>query len=751
MSNTRHDLDQSDWHFGPISGPVCGALGAVAVALLHPFVGFPVWLPVAVAAFSSGIAVLAGALRGTAYLTTAYRAACWLLAGGWTLWPMLAGWSWMPFGVLLVVGITVGVLAPILGPERERDPNAVGLMATLALAGGPSLKDEWAERITRQARIDGGAIVRDVDHWPNGTGYTLTGGFPPESGYQWTAIRDVAGNIAAAKELPVGCPVVAEIGTHQGGWRLHVATSIDGLLSDIPFPDDMSPRSIQDDFPIGQLLDTRPVTLNCFQSATVIIGERGGGKTVLLHNITGNVALTNDCILLLADLNGGGQAAPWVSAWANGQVDKCRIGAVALTDQQALDMAEALLRIAKDRKSRYQSLMIKHDTDVLPPGIVPEFLVIVDEGGEVYGAEATRIAQKAAEKFREVQRIGRAMLVNVVLTSQRGTSDYIPSQVKANARNKIALTVQNDSELAYLYDWHQGLKSVDLVTSGCAYIRTSVRDSPRQFKAFLLTPKTIQRIAMATADRTPEPDAPAVRLGGTWWAERWTNPVTAAWLAKLRGEDVDGPDDQDDDAQEASTADDPFGLGMPVDALIKDAKQRVSAAGQSQPQPMSSAARAATPAPADDLPEWAREELARLDAAPVATMDGPGAPVHDLLSPGEALARLVEAGAVEVDQQEADTLGNALAQQRAADVEQQAHDLVASLSDGQKFVLTFIAQRIGKETRTGDVIAAVEEAGYGVTRQTISEWLGTLKAAEVIHQPGGRQGRWAIGNGQAAA
>lgn len=729
-----------DFDFGPISGPLCGSLAALALALAQPFVGFPAALPLIVCAVAALVTGVVGWFRATAYPTIVYRAACWLVAGGWTLWPILGGWSWWNLGALATAALIAGMLASTLAPERQRDPAAAGMSLSITGATARTIEGEWSERVTRIARIEGegGAQVRHVEHWPNRTGYTLLGDFPAESGYRWTVVRDVAENLAAAKRLPVGCPVVAEVGQHQGGWRLHVATSTEGLTADLPFPlDDLSPTSVKDDFQIGQLLDTRPVKLNTYQAATIVVGERGGGKTVLLHNIAGNVARTRDCVIMMADLNGGGLPAPWVWPWANGKAPRSRVSAVAINDKQALAMAEALDRIVRDRKSRYQHLLIQHNTDVLPPDVgVPEILVIVDEGGEVYGDEATPAARKAATLFRKVQRIGRAMLVNIVLSAQRGTSDYVPTQVKANARNRIAVTVQNDAELAYVFDWDKGLRAADLVTAGCFYVRTSVGESPRQAKGFLLLPQDIAHIATVTADRTPELDAPAVRLGGDWLANVWTNPTTAAWLASLAGKGVDDPGevvDQDDDDDAPAGGADPFGLPAGVADDVAEIKARLRGVGKpahttTEPRP----APAPTPAPpADphaDLPPLPADASAWLDSLDVAEPQRPTRPAAG----GQAEAPRVVYTVGDDDD----------------DLAAWWVEVGSQLGEGPRQVLAYIARRDPDDVKTAEVVAAMDGQGISVTRQTVSDWLGKLRGAGLIRSP--RQGYWRLGNDQAA-
>jgi hypothetical protein len=196
-------------------------------------------------------------------------------------------------------------------------------------------------------------------------------------------------------------------------------------------------------------------------------------------------------------------------------------------------------------------MLIVHNTDVLPPGNgfdrchecndvhPPAIVVFVDEGGEVTGEETSKEAIQAAAALRELQRIGRAMLVNVVISVQRGTSDMVPSQMKKATALAICTRVKDDSELSYVFDWGRGLKSEDLRFPWQAYIQRG-SESVLMFKSFLLLPKQITEIALATWELRPVMVADEVAIGGEAYSKRWTRPDIQEFMEGLRGGDGEG-------------------------------------------------------------------------------------------------------------------------------------------------------------------------------------------------------------------
>ena len=190
--------------------------------------------------------------------------------------------------------------------------------------------------------------------------------------------------------------------------------------------------------------------------------------------------------------------APWTAPYANGTIKTPVIDWVAVSPDEAIRMFTVGLEIAKDRKARYQYLLNEHNVDVLPASAdVPAIEIIVDEGAEMFGEDATEEAVRAATMAGELQRIGRAMLVNVTLSSMRGTRDCVPPAVRKLTDVKIVMRCDGDDEIAYVFDWGNGIRNEDLTAQGAGFFRY-MAGMPENFKGWRLLPKGIAEIAVRT-------------------------------------------------------------------------------------------------------------------------------------------------------------------------------------------------------------------------------------------------------------
>jgi DNA segregation ATPase FtsK/SpoIIIE and related proteins len=417
--------------------------------------------------------------------------------------------------------------------------------------------------------------------------------------------------------------------------------------------------------------DQSPALIEVYQASGVIAGMRGAGKTVLLQVITAMLARCTDCIIVHIDLNGGGMAGPWLTPYAMGRVGVPTVDWVARDAREALLVAQVLTAIAMDRKARYQRLRIEHNVDVLPVSKdIPEIVVIVDEGGEVYGEGASREAQQAARALRQLQAIGRAECVNVLLSTQRATATYIPSDVLVATALKVCGRVTKDSELAYLFDWQKGLRCADLTGAGNGFISRD-QAPPRKFRWFHLLPAQIGDIAVATAPLRPTLDAAAGAVGGQVYAQRWER--AKPWLDKLAGvasDEVATP-------PVAYVAPEPvMGAGEAGDLtaqVLASLRGDTAAATTGQRTP---------PAKEPELPEEWRTTAAQL-AAIRTTEDPP----------------------------------------EAAD---------ASDTTGRDFVLGLIREAGADGVRTGAIFTAASNAGLTVRRATVNRWCNELRTAKLI-------------------
>lgn len=611
----------ADTTHGPVLGPaVCFLVALLTIAVaavirrqhltspeMLPWLFF---LPVTLA----GPAAAAIYVLGCRHHAYPASVRFWLYnIGGGTAWATWTIWRWGHSGMIVT---TLAALVAT-GYAMATAPEFAPPTSPVAAPPVPLVRREeqqWETLINKICNIQEqpGIHVQSITPWPNRAGYRLTTEFPLGSPHSFRLLQDHAADLAAAKRLPNGCVISATAGAHQGAALLHVATVND--TSVIDFPTDYWPQSITQQFPIGAYTDQDPTMVEVYQSSAMIAGMRGAGKTVLLNVLTARLLCCTEPIVIHVDLNGGGMSAPWLMPYATGQLDEPPIYWVARNAEEALIVAEVLTAIAKDRKARYQRLRVSRNVDVLPVSAeLPAIVVIVDEGGEVFGGSASKTARQAAAALQHLQAIGRAECVNVIFSTQRGTATYIPSDVRKATALKIVGMVEDDSEIAYVMDWSKGLRVSDIngpdpldpniSPTGFIRYRGSV---PRKFRWYRLLPEQMIQIALATQGRRPEMDAAALRIGGDVMATRWDR--ARPWLQALAGVEPDVDEAAAYVAPEpALTVGDAANIADRIRAKLRGEAQSVTA--------LSPPARPAKSAE-DDLPEEWRTTAAQLAALP---------------------------------------------------------------------------------------------------------------------------------------
>lgn len=527
---------------GTISGPLIGGLSAIILSILGNPLGIcPVWVPMLIAALGVTAAFAIGRHSGASTRNIIFRCSCWVGAALWTIGTIIWGWSVVSSAVfasaLVLAGVFGSIFADETVPERtladaevadeevQLDPEALALRNAIVRTCSLQPKDRPVVTLKRR--------------WNGGTGETWEVEFPAGSPLGWRSVAQHQTGIAAALRLPVGCPVNSEPApTHQGAALLQVSR-INDMDVDEDYPNDYSPRSLKNEFVLGRFLDRSPTLAELYQAAGLITGQRGSGKTVVLQVITANLMRCRDVVIWHVDLNGGGMSSAWTMPFALGQVHTPGVDWVATTPEEALLMAEVATKIAKDRKRAHQRLMLDKNVDVLPiDASLPAIIIIVDEGGEITGEEATPAARQAANALRELQRIGRAMMVNVLFSVQRATADYFPAQMKKATSLVVCMQVKDAAELAYAFDWDQGLSNDDLIHVGMGFIQR--KGGPvKMFKGFRLMPQQMVEIVHATQHIRPPLDARSLAVAGPVYLERWDRPDTRKFLEGLRGEDIE--------------------------------------------------------------------------------------------------------------------------------------------------------------------------------------------------------------------
>jgi hypothetical protein len=549
----RTQIDWSTRH-GPVMGAVNVVLSGLVAAIAGTAASLPFWYVMPFVTVGGAATVYVGVRRSASRANIIFWWLCWFVPGAWSTATLLFGWSTWGVGVLLAAGLAGGVMSPYIGKYEPAAP------AVAAASSSGRLESIWEARITRLCGFKLRVTVPQIIKWDNRSGYDVLVDFPPGSGYTWEDVQAKERELASAANLPKGCRVRAVDADYQGSMILKV-TTVNALGQEALYPDDYSPLDVRKPFPIGHLVDREPAMVEIRQSAGLVVGRRGTGKTNILDLFTAALCRMPNAIIWHIDLNGGGMSVPWMLPSVAGLVPEYPIDWVARTPEEALLMTRVALAIAKDRKAAYGALKARHNSRLLPVSPdLPEIVIIVDEGAEVVGEDAEAAAE-AARNLRTLQRIGRAEAVNVIFSALRATGDTIPVAVRKQCSLRIGTKVEEDSELDYLFNYDRGLRSGDLLYAGNAYIRTDDMSSAAQMQAWHIKPDQIAEVVLATSHLRPPLDDRAVRVGGRVYAERWER--TRPYLTALAGEDgeLEVPD------VEAPVGQSPDGAGVAVEKL----------------------------------------------------------------------------------------------------------------------------------------------------------------------------------------
>jgi S-DNA-T family DNA segregation ATPase FtsK/SpoIIIE len=523
MKNTAVHVDWSGKH-GPVWGTINVALGLAAVAAAMSNIAMPGYMM----ALGGAVAMLVAMATAMARLmsgkpiSVAFASGSVIAAGG--LWILVArtGDGILYSGAALVI---VAACVAIAGRAwvRSKEAHQATAVHVEAVAGTPvrvrvggPLAHEWEQRIQRVCKKQG--VVMALDRWPTENGFTLA--WEPVAG--GTTVNDIstmADRLASDARLPEGCGVEVGPGAHRGQLVLKVSIK-DGLASELPFPADLSLRSVNDPIAVGGHRDGTTSTVHLRYHSLALVGQIDSGKTNRLHVVIGGLARCDDVLTWGIDLTGG-LYQPWITPWLEGRAAAPGIdwaagenGDVEEVDQ----MCDAAIDIINGRKPSYRARMRAANVDKLPVGPdVPQIVIVVDE--------LKTLPKEIQKKLATISDTGRSAGVRLVVCALRATVDYLPMELNAQSKNKIGMLMRTESEIAYLVGWEHNLKPADMPHPGCGCVISADKPTEcRPDRAFRITPAGVDAVVVATGNRRPQLDKPSARManmGNSVYTDRW--------------------------------------------------------------------------------------------------------------------------------------------------------------------------------------------------------------------------------------
>jgi hypothetical protein len=566
--------DWKRWRHGPFTGPAHASAAMVATWQVGtlPAVGLQPEQVIGTGCVAAGIVTLRTLQSRRSVWRWGYRVAA--LGGGsvWVGHALSQGWSaelgwWLAGGA----GAAAGLLPAARAVDRRRlerraataDAAAAAAVDAAEQAQLVGLAGEWVARIERVCRVKllppkvtdmDDAVKRAVpgiEFWlfpgpdgrPRQTGYTLEVVLPA-TGVTWRTIKDFEDNLAAAANLPESCGVEVGPGASKRCCIIEVAT-LDALRDDMPYVPATRPGDV-DAVPFGIVRNGSAQTAPLRFESTLLVGAKRSGKTNELLVLMARLLECDNTLLCVIDYNGGAAALPWLAPWADGTIDRPPILWVADNPEEAALMCNWLVNVIAFRKRHYHAANTARDDDKIhATRELPQIVLVTDE----FGA----LGSKIKEHIWQINDRGGGAAVTTLTCSLGSTQSYVPTELLAQLSNRIAMRVNQESALGYLFDWHGGkgrARPEDAPHTGYGHFRIA-NGQPKVFKAPRIVPSMIRQVAVTTAAWRPELDAATAEMDGTWarvFAGRWDR--SRHLIAAVGGDPAAVPGGDDDAAAE---------------------------------------------------------------------------------------------------------------------------------------------------------------------------------------------------------
>lgn len=361
----------------------------------------------------------------------------------------------LPLAALLVGHLFGALLLYLVLPIGDPGGDGyllllVGLAVVVGLAadpGGPAPAEDtaswWSHARLVQALLDAGVLPRprpddplpalryrgQVRHDAHGT--TVVVELP---GQPWTLVRDRADRLAAALRLDGERLLVDHPeGTPSGTVRLFVGNAR---------PEGSTPAEVgsaersrwSEPVRIGRTLQGHPVLLATDEQNALLAGVPGSGKTSVARIVLASYLLDPTALVYGLDGKGSrkdyGAAVPLCARWVTGVSEDAAA--------ELEDMLAEVLAVVRTRNS----------ADAEPEGGWPGVLLLLEELQDVRAAADRATRDRLDSLLGRVIRMGRAVGVSVLISTQRPSVDDVPAGVRNLVSQRLALMLRNGADAA---------------------------------------------------------------------------------------------------------------------------------------------------------------------------------------------------------------------------------------------------------------------------------------------------------------
>lgn len=262
----------------------------------------------------------------------------------------------------------------------------------------------------------------------------------------------------------------------------------------IPFPDEPEFATITEPHMIGLFEDGEPVNI-LFNARHILIGGlTGGGKSGLVNDILAWLVRCRDAAIWGIDLKGGLELGPW---------EPCLQRPLA-TDNATAEQLLADARAEIDRRTVVLGAQGKRQWTPTPDA--PALVVLIDEYAE--------LSQEARDIVDSIVRLGRALCVSVIASTQRPTQKVMgDGAVRSQMDTRICTRVAEAGQVNLILtqgSYSAGWRADLLDAPGKFLVRSPDPDhqQPNRARGCLLTDTDVERIVAHYRDHRPTLPAP---------------------------------------------------------------------------------------------------------------------------------------------------------------------------------------------------------------------------------------------------
>ena len=484
---------------------LAGVVVLVADQVVRPLLAWWAWPLVAIAGAAVTFTItqiqMMDRANGGWLKVVVYRELVWAGLGFLATWVDRTGWS-VSLG-LWWIGGTIAVAA--LGTACPTPPLVARDQPPAGWDRRPDYVRKW-EQIIRNVTSWKTVTVSRWERWENAAeGFRLWVELPTDTGNTDTDLAQHCQRFAHAARLRAGCHVQALPSDVQGVAILDVM-EVDNLSKSdhLVHVEPTTPASINDSFTVMTTPRGKPLDI-CLRIETATIGgATGSGKTTLLNRIISFLARCTDCLIWVADYNGGGLANNWIEPWARGKCARPVVDWVATDENEFALMTAVALAISTARKHNPEvrrRMRQVNSGGVLPVSRdLPAIIVLADEGGSIR-QKLTALGTIAAEGMTQLAQLGRAMAVRSMISVLRGTSDLMDKGFRTQSSIRLCLRMNEHGEYVHVLDVNP--PKSPLKHKGAGYLRTMELDQPVYGRTVNVDEDAIEQHAIACSQLRP--------------------------------------------------------------------------------------------------------------------------------------------------------------------------------------------------------------------------------------------------------